>query len=147
MNCEEDFYKILEKTSSMEICQSMKNYIQHGKITTFEHVEFVAKTAFNLNRRLHLKCDEESLVRGAFLHDFYLYDWHKNESFNFHGLKHHKIALNNANKYFSLTKKEKNIIKSHMWPLTIFSLPLCKEAVIVCLSDKYCALYETIFKR
>jgi uncharacterized protein len=147
MNYEKDFYKILEKTSSMEICQSMKNYIQHGKITTFEHVEFVAKTAFTLNRKLHLKCDEESLVRGAFLHDFYLYDWHKNESFNFHGLKHHKIALKNANKYFSLTKKEKNIIKSHMWPLTIFSLPLCKEAVIVCLSDKYCALYETIFKR
>jgi len=147
MNYEKDFYKILEKTSSMEICQSMKNYIQHGKITTFEHVEFVSKTAFKLNRRLHLKCDEESLVRGAFLHDFYLYDWHKNESFNFHGLKHHKIALKNANKYFSLTKKEKNIIKSHMWPLTIFSLPLCKEAVIVCLSDKYCALYETIFKR
>jgi len=147
MNYEKDFYKILEKTSSMKICQSMKNYIQHGKITTFEHVEFVAKTAFTLNRKLHLKCDEESLVRGAFLHDFYLYDWHKNKSFNFHGLKHHKIALKNANKYFSLTKKEKNIIKSHMWPLTIFSFPLCKEAVIVCLSDKYCALYETIFKR
>ena len=143
----QEIHTILEKYCNSKEARSMKSFCQHGSVSTYEHVMYVTKVCYYLNKRLGLGSNVKSLVIGAFLHDFYLYDWHKNESFNFHGLKHHKIALKNANKYFSLTKKEKNIIKSHMWPLTIFSLPLCKEAVIVCLSDKYCALYETIFKR
>lgn len=142
-----DFKLLLKDTASHPMCQSMKKYIQHGNITTFEHCLFVSNTAYNLNKRLHLGCDEASLVRGAFLHDFYLYDWHKSQGINFHGLKHHKIALKNGERYFNLNKKEKNIIKSHMWPLTFFSFPKYKESLIVCICDKYCALYETFFKR
>ena len=54
----------------------MKCFIQHGRITTYDHCISVAREAFNLNRRLHMHTDEKRLVRAAFLHDYFLYDWH-----------------------------------------------------------------------
>ena len=57
-----------------------KNYIQHGDVTTYQHCKNVVRVSFWLNRRLHLHADETSLAVGAFLHDFYLYDWHKRSS-------------------------------------------------------------------
>ena len=34
-----------------------------------------------------------------------------------------------------------------MWPLTFRHIPPCREAVIVCLADKYCAIVESMFRR
>jgi uncharacterized protein len=34
-----------------------------------------------------------------------------------------------------------------MWPLTFRHVPTCREAVIVCLADKYCAVVESMFQR
>ena len=34
-----------------------------------------------------------------------------------------------------------------MWPLTFRHVPTCREAVIVCLADKYCAVVESMFRR
>ena len=48
---------------------------------------------------------------------------------------------------FGITKKEQNIIASHMWPLTFRHVPTCREAIIVCLADKYCAVVESMFQR
>ena len=53
----------------------------------------------------------------------------------------------NARNYFQITQKEQNIIQSHMWPLTFRHMPTCREAVIVCLADKYCAVVESMFQR
>ena len=53
----------------------------------------------------------------------------------------------NARNYFQITQKEQNIIRSHMWPLTVRHRPTCREAVIVCLADKYCAVVESMFQR
>ena len=50
--------------------QEMKRYIQHGSITTYDHVERVTQLCFLLNRRWHLGADERALVMGAFMHDF-----------------------------------------------------------------------------
>lgn len=91
---------------------------------------------------------------GAFLHDFYLYDWHKRSSFRglrrlfeMHGFAHPGSACVNAERCFAITRKEQNIISSHMWPLTFRHVPTCREAVIVCLADKYCAVLESMFQR
>lgn len=54
----------------------MQKFIQHGSVTTYEHCLRVTRIAFWLNIHLHVRADEASLVKGAFLHDFYLYDWH-----------------------------------------------------------------------
>lgn len=126
----------------------MKQYIQHGCISTYDHVVSVVRLSFYFNRRFHLGAVDAELVRGAFLHDFYLYDWHENGyPGRFHGLQHPAIALENAQKRFPLTKVERNIIESHMWPLTLFTVPKCRAAVIVCLADKICSSYETIVRK
>lgn len=61
--------------------QRMREFIQHGDVTTYQHCKNVVLVSFWLNRRFHLGADETSLAVGAFLHDFYLYDWHKRSSF------------------------------------------------------------------
>ena len=124
----------------------MKRCIQHGQISTYDHVKSVVRLSFYLNSRLHLGAPEKDLVRGAFLHDFYLYDWHKNGyAGRLHGLHHPDIALKNASARYELTPVERNIIASHMWPLTLFHMPKCRAAGIVCVADKICSAYEVFF--
>ena len=54
----------------------MQKFIQHGSVTTYEHRLRVTRIAFWLNTHLPVRADEARLAKGAFLHDFYLYDWH-----------------------------------------------------------------------
>ncbi len=125
----------------------MKHCIQHGHYTTYNHVLSVVKLSLYLNHRLKLGACDRELIRGAFLHDFYLYDWHTSGYIGrLHGLHHPAIALNNASQRYTLTPTEKNIIESHMWPLTLFKIPKCRAAFIVCFSDKLCSFYETIMR-
>ena len=149
----EQLYAIVEKYDHHPDVQRMREYIQHGSVTTYQHCKNVALVSFWLNRRFHLGADETSLAVGAFLHDFYLYDWHKQGSFRglrhlfeMHGFSHPGYACVNAKRVFSITRKEQSIIASHMWPLTFRHVPSCREAIIVCLADKYCAVVESIFK-
>lgn len=126
----------------------MKQFIQHGSISTYDHVISVVLLSFYLNRHFHLGASDAELVRGAFLHDFYLYDWHENGYVGrLHGFHHPEIALKNAMQRYALTPVEQNIIESHMWPLTLFKIPKSREAFIVCFSDKICSSYETIMRR
>lgn len=128
--------------------QLMKHFIQHGHISTYDHVLSVTRLSFYLNRRLHLGASDSELVRGAFLHDFFLYDWHNSQSHErLHGFHHPAVALKNAMQRYHLSPVEQNIIKSHMWPLTLFSIPKCRAALIVCLADKICSSYETIVRK
>lgn len=139
---------ILAPVISHEKVQEMKKYIQHGRITTYEHVSSVTKTSFWLNKRLHLGADERTLATGAFLHDFYLYDWHvPDRRHRFHGFSHSEEARKNALKLFNIDRKTQDVIKNHMWPLNITKLPRSREAWIVCFADKWVSAKETILCR
>lgn len=123
-----------------------KSFIQHGDVTVYEHSLMVTKTCVAIARKLNLNVNYESLVKGALLHDYFLYDWHiKDPSHRLHGFTHPKTAMKNAKRDFGLTKKEENMILSHMFPL-VPTLPKTKESIILCLADKYCATKETIFR-
>ncbi|MBO4262332.1 MAG: HD domain-containing protein [Clostridia bacterium] len=122
---------------------TMKNYVAHAEVSVYDHSVAVARRAYGYAVRKKIKCDLRSLVRGALLHDFFLYDWHKRPKFTFHGYKHAKIALKNAEERFSLNDVEKDVISSHMFPLNLFSVPRTKEAWIVTMCDKICAAKET----
>lgn len=88
-----------------------------------------------------------SLLRGALLHDYFLYDWHDPDpSHRLHGFRHPFFALARAEEDFELTPRERNIIVRHMFPLVPVP-PTCREAWIVCLADKWCALCETVAGR
>ena len=86
---------------------------------------------------------------GALLHDFYLYDWHDDDggSHRLHGFTHPEQARQNAVEVFDIDEKEQEIIRTHMWPLTLSAIPKSREAAIVCLADKWCSLQETLFMR
>ena len=147
-------HRLLKNTADAPVAQKMRQFTQHGSISTYRHCADVTKMCFWLNRRLHLGAEETSLAVGAFLHDFYLYDWHKTGTFHglrrlfeLHGFSHPGSACVNAKRVFQITKKEENIISCHMWPLTFRHVPSCREAVIVCLADKYCAIVESMFQR
>lgn len=126
--------------------KSSHNNIQHGTITVMRHSIDVARASLRIADALKIKVKKKDLVRGALLHDFFLYDWHVGNGVDnqkLHGFFHPGIALRNAEKEFDLTRREREIIKKHMWPLTPIP-PRCKEAWIVTLADKYCSLLETL---
>ena len=118
--------------------------MQHGTTSIYRHSLNVAYTSLWMMERWQIRLEPKSLVRGALLHDYFLYDWHqKDSSHRLHGFRHPKTALGNAQRDYHLNWKEKNIIARHMFPL-IPVPPQCREAWIVCLADKWCALGETV---
>lgn len=124
--------------------QKERKFIQHGRVTVFEHSVGVAYMSLLIARKLRLKMDERALIRGALLHDYFLYDWHEKEDYHkWHGFCHPRIALENANRDFELGEIEEDIIFKHMFPLTLRSMPKYRESVLVCLADKICACLET----
>lgn len=142
---EEQFMELIKDYFESDIVKQMDNYIQHGTTTTLKHCENVAWVSYLINKKLRLNADEKELVEAAMLHDLYLYDWHDGEPCRkTHGFDHPEIARDNAVKYFGISKKEQEAIHSHMWPLNITRIPKSREALIICLADKYCAIIETI---
>jgi uncharacterized protein len=127
--------------------QVLKTFVQHGETTVFEHCLSVAKfsllMAHFLERTLKIDIDKDSLVRGALLHDYFLYDWHDKTvpGRRVHGFTHPGTAMRNAERDFGLNDLERDIISKHMFPVTPFP-PMHRESIIVNLADKWCALCE-----
>ena len=127
-----------------------KGFMQHGDTSVFAHSLAVAlicvQIAYFLPKFLSKHLNKRSLVRGALLHDYFLYDWHaKHEGHSLHGFFHPRRALKNAERDFSLSATERNMIKTHMFPLTL-PPPKCKESWILVVADKVCAIKETFRK-
>ena len=119
----------------------LKAFKQHGRCSCYDHSVAVAKTALFLSMILPFRFKQKQLVRGALLHDYFLYDWHNVKLEKLHGFHHPHIACENAKRDFDLTPVEENIIRRHMFPLTPIP-PRYKEAVLVTISDKICATRE-----
>jgi len=120
-----------------------ESHAQHGTMSVYHHSISVANCSLAINRYFGFGANEQELVRGALLHDYFLYDWHTQSHGKLHGFYHPGIALLNATQEYDLTNREKDIIRKHMWPLTIIP-PVCREAWIVTFADKYCSFFETI---
>lgn len=126
---------------------SLRQYRQHGSCSVYDHSLKVAALSLRIGRSLPFRFDEASMARGALLHDYFLYDWHvKDESRPLHGFYHPKAALRNARRDYGVNAVETDIIRHHMFPLTL-SPPRTREGLVVCLADKICALRETLGTR
>ena len=125
--------------------KSMKKIMHHKKTSAYRHSLKVAYLSYLFVKKHKCNIDLDKLIKGALLHDYYLYDWHIKEKFHkYHGYKHPKIAYNNAIKDFSdISNLEKDIILHHMFPLTI-KPPKSKEAWIVCYCDKKATISDYI---
>lgn len=127
--------------------QKEKKFMQHGKVSVYSHSVKVAVLSLFLAELFRLKVNRDAMMRGALLHDYFLYDWHeKDDSHKWHGFSHARTALKNARKDFELNEIEQDVIEKHMFPLNLHP-PKYKESALVCIADKLSALDETIRKR
>jgi len=124
--------------------KEQKGFVQHGSYSVYDHCVAVAYVSIAIAHALHIKVRLRSLVRGALLHDYFLYDWHKKDkAHKWHGFTHAKRALANAERDFAINDVERDIICKHMFPLNL-KPPRYRESCIVCFADKICAVGETL---
>lgn len=137
-----DYFELVQDLISSEYVLQMKNFIQHGNTTIFQHCLNVSYYNYKLCK--FFKLNIRAGARAGLLHDLFLYDWHyykKVPGERLHGFEHPKKALTNANLYYNLDKREQDMILKHMFPLT-FSIPKYRETLIIVLVDKYCGTLE-----
>lgn len=135
-----EFYSIVSDIVNHQEFIKTKDIKHHG-INRFNHSLRVSYYTYKWSKILGFNYYEAT--RGAMLHDFFL-DEVLDES-GFAALyKHPSYALKNASKYFYLTKREKNIIKAHMFPIGL-TLPLYKESWLVDIVDDVCSFYERFY--
>lgn len=126
---------------------TQKEYMQHGKTSVLEHEMNVTIYSLKIAEKFKIKIDQKSLIRGALLHDYFLYDWHiSDKNHRLHGFIHAKKALLNASRDFKLNDIEKNMIYTHMFPMNL-RIPKYKESIILCIADKIVATKETIKRK
>ena len=122
----------------------MKEFIQHGDVSTYDHALAVAYKCYRMAYR-RKNVDLGLLVVCAFLHDLYLYDWHDPDpSHRWHGFHHADRAAENAERIFSIGDKGREAILSHMWPLNITRIPKSREGWLLTLADKRVSTAETL---
>ena len=125
--------------------QSTRRYIQHGHVSVYEHSLKVTDMCLTLADAMRIRTDRRSLIRGALLHDFFLYDWHSDEKWHrLHGYTHASRALANAMGRFKLSRCERDMIYSHMFPLNLTHIPHCRESILLCAADKIVSTAETV---
>ena len=139
MKYNNDFFMIINDILLNENVQKLKNFKHHYGSTRFEHCLSVSYYSYIICKFLHL--DYISASRAGMLHDLFFYDSNIAEKPKFHLWKHPKTALTNAKELFTLNDKECDIILKHMWPIT-FIPPKYIESYVICIVDKYCAIYE-----
>ena len=124
--------------------QKEKTFMQHGNISVFDHSVAVTIKCLKIAHKLGIPVDQKTLIRGALLHDYFLYDWHESDkSHRLHGFTHAKKALLNAEKEYELNNIERNMIYCHMFPLNL-RIPKFRESIILCIADKIVATKETL---
>ncbi|MDY4611285.1 MAG: HD domain-containing protein [Sphaerochaetaceae bacterium] len=144
--CDSHERMICDEIQNLDVCsrfQLTASFIQHGSLSVYDHSVSVAHVSCHLAERFHLRVDYRSLIRGALLHDYFLYDWHEKAKWHrWHGFRHPYTAWKNAKADFRINRRETNIILRHMFPLTPIP-PACREGWLVCVADKICAMEES----
>jgi len=137
----EIFNDLCEQTRILQT----RAYSHHLGTSVLRHSVNVAYLSMLMSKIFRLKVDYSQLIRGALLHDYYLYDCHDKNELNKkkHLRLHPSKAAIQAQKDIELTLREIDIILKHMFPITL-ALPKSKESAIVCISDKLCAIYEFV---
>ncbi len=134
------YYDIYGEFYNVNKYRELKSIVHHGN-NRLDHINRVAKLSFFVSKKLGL--DYISCTRGAMMHDFFTVDdiSKKDKKYNDFLKEHPKMALDNSREYFDVNDVEKNIILSHMYPITK-EKPAYKESKVVCLCDKIISVYE-----
>lgn len=150
-NKNREFVELIQDIITSEEFCKMKNYKHHLHGSTYEHSISVAYLCYQHCKRTKRNVNIKELIRGALLHDYFLYDRHDKSRDGYvnglvHGFTHPKRALINAiNHYPDLTRTEQDIIKRHMFPLTPVP-PGTRCGWLVCFYDKVAAIREYYYR-
>lgn len=136
-----DCIKDIINSSELE---SLKLITHHIYTTRFQH-------CLNVSYHNYLICsflglDAKSAARAGLLHDLFYYDrkeYNKHKKSFSHSRFHSLVALENASKLTEINDIERDIIENHMFPSTR-QLPKHKEAYVIVIVDKYCAVLECL---
>lgn len=141
-----NFLSYVEDILNSEEVQSLKQYEQHLEIDRLQHITSVAYLAYLICKKRGY--DYKSAARAAVMHDLVYYDWRNGDTgkwHKLHGYRHPNLACLNAEELCGgITEKVDNIIRRHMWPLTVVP-PKYKEGWVVTFSDKFCATIEVLY--
>lgn len=138
----EEYFEFVKDLLDDEVVQEMKKFRHHYSTTCYQHCINVSYYNYLVCKKLGLNA--KSAARAGLLHDLFLYDWRdveKKQGEKPHGMRHPKIALDNAKKNFEIGKREEDMIVKHMWPLTI-KFPKYAESYVIVVIDKYTAVLE-----
>ena len=118
--------------------------IEHHGISRYDHSLKVSYYSYKIAKVLHL--DYEQTAVGGLLHDFFLSPENRTQKERLKSVfTHPKQAVAMARTQFELTKKEEDMIRSHMFPINL-SVPKYAESWIVSLVDKCVATNEFAIK-
>ena len=132
-----EFHRIVKPLLDSCPFEETKKNKHHG-ITRYEHSMRVAYFSYIVTKFLRL--DYKETTEAALLHDFFT-DEVKDKNGIVRLRQHPSCAVENAKKYFELSAKQEDIIKTHMFPVT-FTPPKYLESWIVDLVDDVASIYE-----
>ena len=119
--------------------KKLQRYKQHFQTTRFMHSLNVSYISWLIARKLGW--DAQTAARAGLLHDFCVYDFKdKLPKGEIQAYYHPRVAASTSERHFLISDKERQAILSHMFPLG--PLPRNKEAWIITVADKICALME-----
>ena len=142
-------YKIMSDFEYIDIVRDIINneeflklkFYRHHDNTRLAHCLKVSYNAYKLAKKFNL--DYKAAARAGLLHDFFYGDLrYINVIERKYMLNAHPyFAYYNASKIFKLNDKEKNMILSHMFPIS-YEVPRYKESILLDIVDDLEALKE-----
>lgn len=138
---DKEYYKII--SPYLNDCVMLLKNIPHHDTNRLEHCLKVSYKSYKVSQKLGL--NSRSVAVAGLLHDLYF-----NSIYDCRGIKekvslftngHPAIALANAQKMFTISTLEENIILSHMWPASKY-FPKYRESFVVNIVDKFVSLKE-----
>lgn len=141
----------LSEEISAEYLSEVESILRNGEFLTlslFEHHRWTNRLMHSMNVSYisweiakKFGWDEKAAARAGLLHDFCPYDFKEKTPTGEHqAFFHPKAAVENSVRYFEISDREKDAIRTHMFPLG--PIPRNKEAWIITCVDKACALME-----
>ena len=134
----QEFENLIKDIENNDNFKELDKEHHHG-ISRYGHSYRVAKGVYTVTKKL--KWNYQEATRAALMHDFY-FDYQLEENTPAKNLvAHQNAAVLNASKYYTLSELQKNMIESHMFPLSKV-VPKYKESICLTLVDKAVAIYE-----
>lgn len=132
------YYNLIKDIDNNNEFQKLKSIKHHG-LTRYNHSYRVSYYSYIFAKKLDLNVKE--VARAGLLHDFF-FDVNNTKIDKLKSFYNHpKKALEITKNDFEINKLEENIIKSHMFPISL-ELPKYKESLLVSIVDKIVASYE-----